>query len=72
MSEKFSIDEKVYRAYADAAKRNGLSTEELINDALRDWLRDYEEDVKVAEERLREFEKTGDGVDIETVIRQRG
>jgi hypothetical protein len=72
MGKKVTVEDDLYRSLEEQARLRDQTTEELINIALWDWLAELDEDVHVAEERVADYERTGDAVDLQQVIRERG
>jgi hypothetical protein len=68
-------DDELYSAFLRESEGMGLSVEAAVAEAIREWLLVLEEDregVGVAEERIAEYEATGNAVEIDEVMRERG
>jgi len=77
MSKRMTVvfeDESLYTAVKVQAARRHVAARDIVADALREWLQVQEdlEDVQIAEERIAEYERTGDAVDIDEILRERG
>jgi len=67
-----NIDDELYREYEVAAKDAGRPTDEFIALALQDWLVELQDDVEAARGEIAEYESSGEAVEIEQIIRERG
>jgi predicted transcriptional regulator len=67
-------DEELYTAVKVEAARRHMPAKDIVADALRQWLELQEDmdDVRVAEERLADYERTGEYVSHEEVMRSLG
>jgi hypothetical protein len=68
-------DEGLYSAFLRESHELGLSIEAAVAEAIKEWLlvlQEDREDVRVAEERIADYERTGDAIDIEEVLKERG
>jgi cell fate (sporulation/competence/biofilm development) regulator YlbF (YheA/YmcA/DUF963 family) len=76
MSKRMTVvfeDESLYTAVKVQAARRHVAARDIVTDALREWLQVQEdlEDVQIAEERIADYERTGDAVDIDEILRER-
>jgi hypothetical protein len=67
-------DEELYTAVKVEAARRHVPAKDIVADALKEWLQVQEdlEDVRIAEERIADYERTGDYVSDEEVLRLLG
>ncbi len=67
-------DEELYTWLKVEAVRRHVPAKDIVATAVREWLQAEEdaEDVRIAEERIAEYERLGEAVDIDDVLRERG
>ena len=67
-------DEELYTAIKVEAARRHVPAKDIVADAVREWLELQEdlEDVRIAEERIAEYERTGEAVPLDEVMRELG
>lgn len=67
-------DEELYRDLKVEAARRGRPAKDIVAEAVREWLELQEdlEDVRIAEERIAEYERTGEAYTLEEILRERG
>jgi len=77
MSKRMTVvfdDEELYTALKVEAARRHAPAKDIVADAVKEWLKLQEDldDIRVSEERIAEYERTGEAVPIEDVLRERG
>lgn len=67
-------DEELYTAVKVEAARRHVPAKDIVAEALREWIQLQEdmEDVRIAEERIAEYDRTGEYVSHEEVMREYG
>jgi len=67
-------DEELYTALKVEAARRHIPAKDIVAEALREWLELQEdlEDVRIAEQRIAEYERTGYAVPHEEVMEKLG
>lgn len=77
MAKRMTIvfdDEELYTALKVEAARRHVPAKDIVAEALREWMELQEdlEDTRVAEERLAEYDRTGESIPHEEVMRELG
>jgi hypothetical protein len=67
-------DEELYTALKVEAARRHVPAKDIVAEALQQWLELQEDlaDIRIAEERIAVYEATGESVDLEDVLSERG
>jgi predicted transcriptional regulator len=67
-------DEELYTALKVEAARRHVPAKDIVAEALREWIQLQEdlEDRQIAEERIAEYERTGESIPHEEVMRELG
>ncbi len=67
-------DEELYTALKVEAARRHVPAKDIVAEALREWMELQEdmEDIRIAEERIAEYERTGESIPHEEVMRELG
>ncbi len=67
-------DEELYTALKVEAARRHVPAKDIVAEALQQWIQLQEdlEDIRIAEERIAEYERTGESIPHEEVMRELG
>ena len=77
MSRRMTVvfdDEELYTSLKVEAARRHRPAKDIVAEALREWIQLQEdlEDAAIAEERIADYERTGEATDLEDVLKERG
>ncbi len=67
-------DEELYTALKVEAARRHVPAKDIVAEALQQWIQLQEDldDIRVAEERIAEYERTGESIPLGDVLKERG